>query len=190
MGLTSEIEWRPKNVPVREVRKIRSPTTLHRLHFGTGCGRPSRTRDLRSVPELPNVGSPGTVRVFNSSTVHNFRTANLCASTPVHYLSTLSGSRALKVLSDSSEYRLYSHWTICNVCNGSCHKLYYRFHWAEFGPKMRRSATTLAGAKTVTVSVKLCVADRRTLSYFWNFTDYPGGMSTLAPAPQRTVRPV
>jgi hypothetical protein len=52
------------------------PDHIARVGFRDSRGRPRGTRDLRSVPELPNVGGPGTVRFSYLSTVLGHRTAN------------------------------------------------------------------------------------------------------------------
>jgi hypothetical protein len=73
---TSEKEWRPERVPVNKVGTVRSPDHLARAEFRDSGGRPSPIRDRGSVPELPNVGGPSTVRFSVLSTVLGIRTAN------------------------------------------------------------------------------------------------------------------
>jgi hypothetical protein len=101
--LTSEKEWRPEMVPVHGGWGGPVPGHIARVESETSCGRPGGTRDLRSVPELPNVGGPDTVRSSNPSMVRGLRTANLSVidTLTIHHLSTISGS-----LASSLDHRL------------------------------------------------------------------------------------
>jgi hypothetical protein len=76
-GSMSEKEWRPEMVPVHGGWGGPVPGHIARVEFETSCGRPGGTRDLRLVPELPNVDDPSTVRSSNLSTIRGLRTENL-----------------------------------------------------------------------------------------------------------------
>jgi hypothetical protein len=90
-------------VPGRSGRGVPVPDHIARAEFRDSGGRPSRIRDLSSVPESPNVGGPGTVRFSNLSTVLGLRKFE--SLIPVHYLRTVSGSPPSTVL--QPEYLLY-----------------------------------------------------------------------------------